>query len=411
MTDKVIGETPALLEGSIPSDTPSPKTSRVRLAGAGPTELISLFGSPALFLLIFIVFAAWLGGDFYDSSLRLLEFSQAVPALIITLGVVICLSVGQFDLSVAYNASLAGYIVIALNYRHNIPMWASILIAVAVAGLVGLVNGFLVTKMHINAFIATLGTGGALLGLGRVYSDGGTGITPSPTDNPLPEWFREYFGSFQNVAAAPVAIAVVLVLMAALLHTINGRAISPGISRPVRIGILLAVAVLVLGGVAASGIVDKVSVNVIIFLALATLLWVLMTYTTFGRNIYAVGSNPRAASYAGIGVAKHTTMAFVFAGLLAGVAGVMLAAAQGSAIQGAADGYLLPAYAGAFLATVLISRGRFHIWGAVAGSLGLTYVSSGLVAGGISYTWADVINGAVLIGAVAFSSIVRKSGR
>lgn len=411
MTNNVIEEPPTPLEAPFPSGGPGPKRSRVRLAGASSTELISLFGSPALFLVIFFVFALWLGGDFYNSSLRLLEFSQAVPSLIITLGVVVCLSVGQFDLSLAYNASLAGYVVIALNYRDGLPMWASILIAVAFASVVGLMNGLLVTKLHINAFIATLGTGGVLLGLGRVYSDGGKGITPSPNDNPLPAWFREYFGSFQNVAAVPVAIAIVLVLVGALLHTINGRAISPGASRPARAGVLAVVAVIALGGVAVSGIVDQISVNVVIFLALATLMWILMTYTTFGRNIYAVGSNPRAAGYASIGVAKHTTLAFVTAGMLAGVAGVMLSAAQGSAIQGAADGYLLPAYAGAFLSTVLISRGRFHVWGAVAGSLGLIYVASGLVAGGVSYTWADVINGAVLIGAVAFSSIVRRSGR
>ncbi|RHW26247.1 ABC transporter permease [Nocardioides immobilis] len=410
MADKVIEETLAPFGDPVsPDEVSAPRRSRARLAGVTPTELISLFGSPALFVLIFVVFALWLGGDFYNSSLRMLEFSQAVPAMVITLGVVVCLSVGQFDLSIAYNASLCGFVVIGLFYRNDVPIWAAILLTLLLGSVVGLVNGLLVTKMHINAFIATLGTGGVLLGLGRVYSDGGQAITPSPTDHPLPPWFRDYLGSFQYVASTPVAVGILLVLVAALLHTINGRALPSSMSRPVRVAILAAVAAVVLGGVAVSGILERVSLNVVIFLALATGLWILMTYTTFGRNIYAVGSNPRAAGYAGISVAKHTTMAFVLAGLMAAVAGIMLSAAQGSAIQGAADGFLLPAYAGAFLATVLISRGRFHIWGAVAGSVGLIYVASGLVAGGVAYTWADVINGAVLIGAVALSSVVRRS--
>ena len=59
----------------------------------------------------------------------------------------------------------------------DVPIWASVLLTLLLGSVIGLVNGILVTKMHINAFIATLGTGGVLLGLGRVYSDGGQAIT------------------------------------------------------------------------------------------------------------------------------------------------------------------------------------------------------------------------------------------
>ena len=411
MSDNTIVATSPPGESAGSPNGPSRKRPKFQLAGATPTELVSLFGSPALFLLIFLVFAFWLGDTFYNSDQRMLEFSQALPALVITLGVVICLSVGQFDLSVAYNASLCAYLVIGLNYRNDVPMWASILITLAIASLIGFINGILITKLRINAFITTLGTGGVLLGLAKAYSNGGQGINPTPTDHPLPIWFRDYLGNFQNTAPVPVVIAVVLILTVALLFTINGRAIPGTVSKPVRIGILAAVAVAALLAFAGSGLAAKVSVNVVIFLMLAVVLWIVMSYTTFGRNLYAVGSNPRAAGYAGVSVTRQTISAFVLAGLLAGLAGVILAATQGSAIQGAADGYLLPAYSGAFLSTVLISRGRFHIWGAVLGALCLTYVASGLVVGGVPYTWADVFNGAVLIAAVALSSVVRRASR
>jgi len=411
MSDNTIVATSPPGESASSPNGPRQKRPRFQVAGATPTELVSLFGSPALFLLIFLVFAFWLGDAFYNSDQRMLEFSQALPALVITLGVVICLSVGQFDLSVAYNASLCAYLVIGLNYRNDVPMWASILITLAIASLIGFINGILITKLRINAFITTLGTGGVLLGLAKAYSNGGQGINPTPTDHPLPGWFRDYLGNFQNTAPVPVVIAVVLILTTALLFTINGRAIPATVSRVVRVGILAAVAVVALLAFAGSGLAAKVSVNVVIFLMLAIVLWIVMSYTTFGRNLYAVGSNPRAAGYAGVSVTRQTISAFVLAGLLAGLAGVILAATQGSAIQGAADGYLLPAYSGAFLSTVLISRGRFHIWGAVLGALCLTYVASGLVVGGVPYTWADVFNGAVLIAAVALSSVVRRASR
>jgi len=390
---------------------PRAKSRRFEISGATPAELISLFGSPVLFLLIFVVFAFWLGGSFYTPAPRMLELSQAIPATIVTLGVVLCLSSGEFDLSIAYNTSLAAYLVIGLNYRSGVPMWTSMLIVVAIAALIGLVNGFLITKLRINAFITTLGTGGVLLGVSQVYSGGGTGINPSPTDHPLPGWFSSNFGSFQNVAPAPVVVVLAVVLTLAVVHTVNSRVIPATVKKPVRAAILLGHAVVLLGLFFASGLISFVSVNVVIFLSLAAVLWLVMTYTTFGRNLYAVGSNPRAAEYAGINVAGHKMAAFALAGMLAGMAGVMLAASQGAAIQSSADGFLLPAYSAAFLSTVLISRGRFHIAGAVLGALVLVYVASGLTVGGVPYTWSDVFNGVVLIAAVALSSVVRKAGR
>src|SRR5262249_12793502 len=74
----------------------------------------------------------------------------------------------------------------------------------------------------------------------------------------------------------------------------------------------------------------------------------------------------------------------------------------------AADPLLLPAYAGAFLSTVILSRGRFHIWGAVAGSIALIYITSGLVVGGVPYTWTQVINGVVLIVTVSLSTFLHR---
>ena len=393
------------------SSVKGPLGAKRRLLGATPTDLISLFGSSVLFLLVFIGFYFWLGDAFFDSPQRLLDFSQSVPVLLLAMAVVVCLAVGEFDLSLAFNASLSAFLVIGLHYRNEWPMWLCILTTLAVAGLSGLINGLLVTRLRVSAFITTLGTGGILLGVSRVYSNGGQSISPSANDHPLPDWFQQVLGSFQYKASTGLGILVLAVLVGVLLYTINAQVLSSKTRAVVRVGILVAVAAAVVVPVFASGLLNYVSVNLVVFLLIATVLWIVMTHTSFGRNVYAVGSNRSAAKFAGIKVDAHTTTAFVLAGLLAGMAGIMLAASQGTALQGSADGLLLPAYAGGFLSTVLMSRGRFHVWGAVIGVLSLTYVASGLIIGGVFYTWSDVVNGIVLVAAVALSSMVRRSGR
>ena len=86
----------------------------------------------------------------------------------------------------------------------------------------------------------------------------------------------------------------------------------------------------------------------------------------------------------------------------------MLAANQGSASPGVAPGYLLPAFAAAFLSTVVLSTGRFTVWGTIIGGTFLVWVSQGLIVGGLAFTWTEVVNGVVLVLAVAVSTVLRK---
>ena len=115
-----------------------------------------------------------------------------------------------------------------------------------------------------------------------------------------------------------------------------------------------------------------------------------------------------AAKVAGIRTDAITILVFVISGTVAAFSGVLLAAVQGSAVPGIADALLLPAYAAVFLSTVLISRGRFHVWGTLIGGLFLVFVSTGLIEGGVSFTWTQVINGAVLVATVSLSSLLRR---
>ena len=159
--------------------------------------------------------------------------------------------------------------------------------------------------------------------------------------------------------------------------------------------------------VALSGAVTQVPWTVIVLLVVAFLLSLLLGHTLFGRYLYATGSNERAALLAGVDVERKQIMAFVMSAMLAALGGVMLAANQGSAAANVGGGFLLPAFAAAFLSTVMLSAGRFHVWGTVVGGAFLAWVSQGLIVGGVPFTWTSVINGVVLAAAVALSSLLR----
>jgi ribose/xylose/arabinose/galactoside ABC-type transport system permease subunit len=145
-----------------------------------------------------------------------------------------------------------------------------------------------------------------------------------------------------------------------------------------------------------------------VLVVIAAAMWVLLDHTSYGRYLHATGYNPEAARLTGVDTGKETFKAFAIGGVLAAVAGVLLTANQGSAAPDAAATFLLPAFAAAFLSTVVLSAGRFTVWGAVVGGTFLVWVSQGLIVGGLPFTWTDIVNGAVLASAVAMSTVLRR---
>jgi ribose/xylose/arabinose/galactoside ABC-type transport system permease subunit len=260
-----------------------------------------------------------------------------------------------------------------------------------------------------NAFIATLGTGGVFGGLTVVYSEGRV-IGPTAVTGPLPSWFsgRGSLGDFQEKVPLVVGLLAVAIVTAAMLISFDQRFPPPAGRRAARTGLLTGLGAAVVAGLWAVDVVATMSWTIVVLIAISTAVWVLLKYTGTGRSIYAVGGSVRAALFAGIRTDGITVFAFVVSGITAALAGVLHASVQGSAVPGIADALLLPAYASAFLSTVLISRGRFHVWGAVVGGVFLVYVASGLIRGGVAFTWTQVINGAVLVLTVSLSTFLRR---
>ncbi len=372
-------------------------------------ETLSAVATVGAFAVVFSIYAVWLRGDFYDVTRLTFNVSRSTPQLVLALAVAVCMCGHRFDLSVAAMATASCFMTIGVFADAGFPMGVALVLALASGALAGLLNGVLVTGFKVNAFIATLGTGGLITGFTVVYS-GGEVIGTSPESGALPGWFSGAgsIGDFQNKVPTAVGLLIIAAVVAAALISFDQRFPGPASQRRPRLAVLGVVGVLLVAGSWSLGLTAQFDWMIVILLVLTLLVWTFMKYTPIGHAIYAVGGNSNAAAFAGIKVNAISMCLFVFSGTIAALAGVLVASQQGSASPGVADPLLLPAFAGAFLSTVILSRGRFHIWGTVAGSIALVYVSDGLVAGGVEYTWTQVINGAVLIITVSLSTLLQR---
>ena len=270
--------------------------------------------------------------------------NQASLAMIIAGGLTLAVVVGELDLSIGFAASLHGILVTGLVVHDKLPIPLAVVIVIALGAVIGIVNGFIVTKMKVNSVIATLGVGTILTGLAFAYSAG------VPIVAGVPEAFlqlslgRWLFGIPNNI-----------VVMA-----------------------------LVLGG-----------------------LWVLVERTSIGQEIQAVGGNAAAARLAGINVDRVKTLGFVVSGMCAALTGILLASRLGSGTASAADSYLLTAFAAVFLGSATLRDGEFHVLGTFVGALIIAFGFNGLNIFGAPTFSQYVFQGAILIVAVGLSSLGR----
>jgi len=155
--------------------------------------------------------------------------------------------------------------------------------------------------------------------------------------------------------------------------------------------------------------VGVVPVPVIVYAIMIAITWVLLGHTSFGKNVYAIGGNVKAAEISGVNVKKNLVLIYGFMGLCAGVAAIVFAGRVGSVHPGAATGYELTAIAATTIGGTSHYGGIGTIWGAVVGALVLGVLRNGLTLLGIHAYWQQIIEGAIIIVAVIID--MRKNAR
>ena len=152
------------------------------------------------------------------------------------------------------------------------------------------------------------------------------------------------------------------------------------------------------------GIPNPVFVMVIVL----AVLWIILNKTEMGQRMQAVGSNIEAARLSGIRVDRVKMFAFAVAGFCAALTGVLLTSLLGSGTLGAADGYLLDAFAAVFLGSATLREGQFHILGTLVGVLVLAVGFNGLSIFGAPTYFQPIFKGGVLVLAVGLSTLASR---
>ena len=310
-------------------------------------RLTARYGLLVVFGVVVAVFSL-INPDIYFTSenAQTIASTQAVTA-IMAMAALMPLVTGQFDLSIGSQLAVTQAVCAGLIIERGWPAGIAMVATLVVGAAYGLVNGLLVVRLRINAFIATLATG--TLGLG------------------LMQWITGGAEIFGNAPHSFLAL---------------GRNQVAGVPLPF-----------------------------VYVLALGALLWVALEYTRWGRASFATGGNSRAALLAGVNVDRITLISFVLAGLISSVAGILSVTILGAAHPDVGSEFLLPAFAGAFLGATSIRPGRFNVWGTVIAVYFLAAGITGLQQEGAAFYVQQFFNGGALLIAVAVSQAAAKRRR
>lgn len=327
------GATTEPLEGE-PAAAAAPPAARRRSLDLGLHRYSGLY----VLGLIIVTFGIWVPDTFLTTqTLRSVVSQQAVVA-ILALALLVPLAAGVFDLSVGAMLGL-GVVLVCKFQSMGVGYVLAIALTVAIGAAVGAVNAFVIVFLHVDSFIATLGTSS---------------------------------------------------ILGAMVYWVSGnQQIVTGISPDfVRLG---------------QGSLWGIPLPVVYLVLLAALLLYLTEYRPLGRKLYATGGNEVAARLSGVRTHRLIVVSLIVSAAVAAFAGVVFAATIGSGSLTAGPPFLLPAFAALFLGSTQIHNGRVNVLGTLVAIYVLGAGVKGLLLVGAPFWVGDLFNGFALIAAVALA--------
>lgn len=332
-----------------------------KTATSGPKKDLNivrlLLEGRAFFALIVIIAVFSFLSPYYFSVSNFLVMASHVAIFgILAIGMLLVILNGGIDLSVGSTLGLSGCIAgflmqgVTLSYFGSIlyfPVWAVVVITCVIGALVGAVNGVLVAYLKVPAFVASLGVLYVARGIALLMTNGLT---------------------YNSLGGRP--------------ELGNTGFDWLGFNR--------------LGGV---------PIGVIVLAVLAVICGIVLSRTAFGRWLYASGGNERAADLSGVPVKYVKVLVYVFSGVCAAIAGLVLSSQLTSAGPTAGTTYELTAIAAVVIGGAALTGGRGTVRGTMLGAFVIGFLSDGLVIVGVSAYWQTVFTGAVIVLAVLMNSI------
>lgn len=287
-------------------------------------------------LLLLVIGISIISPKFRTGSNFLSLLRQSSINGLIAFGMTCVILTDAIDLSVGSVLALST-VLCAGMVSAGVPAGIAMILALAIGTVLGAISGFLVTKGRLQAFIATLITMTVYRGLTMIFTGG------KPISNLGDSFVLKLVGR-GNICRIPIPVILLLVIFAGFYFLLNK--------------------------------------------------------TTFGRAVYATGSNWKCAKLAGININKTKIIVYAISGFMSALSGLILLSRLGSAQPTLGSGYELDAIAAVALGGTSMSGGRGKIYGTLIGVLIIAVLNNGLNILGVSSYYQDVIKGFVILVAV-----------
>jgi fructose transport system permease protein len=301
---------------------------------------------PLIALVLACIFFTTQSGQFLQPENFSLIIQQVMVVGTLAIGQTLIILTAGIDLSCGTAMALGSIVMTKLAVDSNVPPVLAIILGIITCAIIGFVNGGLVVGLTLPPFIVTLGTFSICLALTHIYSK-------DETISNLPSVMTKLGESFK----------------------IGSTAITYGS---------------------------------LVTLALFALFWFILTQTTWGRRVYALGDNPEATRLMGVPVRRQLLMVYVVAGLVYGIAALLLIARTGVGDPNAGQTENLDAITAVVLGGTSLFGGRGTIIGTLIGALIIGIVRNGLVLMGVASQYQILITGILVIVAVSVDQIARK---
>ena len=341
--------------------------------------------------------------------------------VVMALGMLLVIVGGNIDLSVGSIVGFVGAISASLMVYEKVPYPPVILLALILGGLIGAAQGYFVAYSKIPSFIVTLAgmlifrglTGNMLLGqfvgpFAKGFQAISAGFIPDFSDFGILKAGDGQDQFFTLTMLIGIAGAILLIVTSTRRWMRDHAQSMETEPFPLFVGKNAIFAILSVGF---SYLLawNKGLPNVLVIMAALILLYTFVTTrTTVGRRVYAMGGNRLAAQLSGVRVERLTFLTFVNMGVLAGLAGLIVAARLNSATPSAGQSFELDVIAACFIGGVSASGGVGKVMGVVIGAFFMGVMNNGMSILGIGIFWQQVVKGVVLLAAV-YVDVYQKS--
>ena len=373
------------------------------------------YGMYIALAVIMIIFTITTDGLFLSSRNISNLINMTGYIAVLAVGMTLVIVIRHIDLSVGFLSGFLGAICAIMMMHWGWSVWIAIPAIMIFGILIGCINGFLVAKLDIPAFVVTLA--GWLIFRGLllwVTESTGTIVIDNAAFNAIGNGFIPDIANlgFHLLTVILGAIGIVLYIWSefrsrAVKQKYNFEVLSTNIFivKMVLIAVIMGYITWILAGY------NGLSWTIVIVAITAFVYHFITNKTILGRHIYALGGNPEAAKLSGVNVTKITVWVFCSMGMLSALSGVLFASRLQSATTTAGTLFELDAIAAAYVGGVSAAGGVGKVTGSLIGALVMSSLVSGMNLMGTGIYYQYIIRGAVLVLAVIFDVATRRTAK